>query len=170
MKVIEAIQNRRSIRLYQLKEVEKDKLQRVLEAARLAPSAANKQPWAFIVLDNPEVKEKLRRAYNPDWFVSAPIIIVACGLPHETWRRRDGEKYWKVDVAIALQNLVLAAWEEGLGTCWVANFNEKAAKKVLGIPRNVRIVAMTPLGYPAESKEPVSDRKTLEEIVHYNQW
>jgi nitroreductase len=82
----------------------------------------------------------------------------------------DGEEYWKVDIAIAMQNLVLAATELGLGTCWIAAFNEEAAKKALGIPEDVRVVAMTPLGYPDQEKGPVTRRKQLSTIVHYNQW
>lgn len=147
---------------------------RVLEAARLAPSAANRQPWSFIVVTDPKVKESLRSAYDKDWFISAPVIIVACAFPERAWVRRDGlvrrEKYWKVDVAIAIQNLVLAAWAEGLGTCWIGAFREKEVKRVLGIPPNVRVVAMTPLGYPTEEKGSITDRKPLEEIVHYDRW
>ncbi|MDW8033454.1 MAG: nitroreductase family protein [Nitrososphaerota archaeon] len=170
MNVFEVIEKRRSIRKYLEKNVEKDKILRILEAARLAPSAANRQPWDFIVVTDPEVKKKLGAAYPRDWFVNAPIIIIACATPAKAWTRRDGEEYWKVDVAIAMENLVLAAWEEGLGTCWIGAFDEQEVKKVLGIPQEVRVVAMTPLGYPAEDKGPVVDRKPLYEIVHYEHW
>jgi len=170
MDVFEAIRTRRSIRRYQKKPVEREKLLRVLEAARLSPSATNSQPWKFIVVTDPEVKESLRAAYNRDWFISAPVIIVGCALPDEAWVRHDGEEYWKVDLAIAMQSLVLAAWEQGLGTCWIGAFREEEVKKALGIPENVRVVAMTPLGYPAEEKGPVMDRKPLDEIVSYNHW
>lgn len=170
MEVSEAIRTRRSIRNYEDHPVENEKLLNVLEAARLSPSATNAQPWSFIVVTDPEVKEKLRCSYERDWFVSAPVIIVACALPDESWVRHDGEEYWKVDVSIAMQDLILAAWEEGLGTCWIGAFNEEEAKRALGIPEHVRVVAMTPLGYPAEEKGPVTDRKTLEEIVHYDRW
>ena len=102
MDVFEAIKTRRSIRKYQNKPVEQEKLSKVLEAARLSPSAANRQPWRFIVVTDPEVKEKLRAAYNRDWFISAPVIIVGCALPHKAWVRSDGEEYWKVDLAIAM--------------------------------------------------------------------
>jgi len=143
---------------------------RVLEAARLAPSAANRQPWSFIVVTDAKMRESLKSAYSPDWFISAPVVIVACTFPEKAWVRRDGEEYWKVDISIAMQNLILAAWEEGLGTCWIGAFNEKEAKSALGIPANVRVVAMTPLGYPAEHKGAVTDRKSLEEIVHCDRW
>ncbi len=170
MEVLEIIRRRRSIRRYKPDPVPEDKLRKVLEAARLAPSAANRQPWKFIVVRSPEVKEMLKEAYPASWFISAPVIIVACALPREAWVRNDGEEYWKVDVSIAMEHLVLEAVEEGLGTCWIGAFDEEAVKKVLGIPHDVRVVAMTPLGYPAESKEPVKDRKSLDKIVSYDHW
>lgn len=170
MNVLEAIRNRRSIRLFENKAVDRETLLKVLEAARLAPSAGNAQPWSFVVITDDNVKKSLRLAYDRDWFVTAPAIIVACSLPEKAWKRQDGEQYWKVDVSIAMQNLILVAQEEGLGTCWVASFDEKRVKNVLGIPRNVRVVAMTPLGYPAEQKGPVTERKSLEEIIHYEHW
>ncbi|MCW4020764.1 MAG: nitroreductase family protein [Candidatus Bathyarchaeota archaeon] len=170
MDVFEAIKTRRSIRSYETRPVEKEKLSKVLEAIRLSPSATNSQPWRFIVVKDSKVRESLRVAYDRDWFVSAPVIIVACAVPGDAWARHDGEEYWKVDVSIAMQDLVLAAWEEGLGTCWIGAFREEEAKQSLGIPENVRVVAMTPLGYPAEEKEPVTNRKSLEEIIRYNRW
>ncbi|RJS90915.1 nitroreductase [Candidatus Bathyarchaeota archaeon] len=170
MDVFEAIKTRRSIREYQEKPVEQEKLSKVLEAARLSPSAANKQPWKFIVVTDPKVKESLRSAYNKDWLISAPVIIVGCALPKEAWVRSDGEEYWKVDLAIAMQSLILEAWEQGLGTCWIGAFREDGVKKALGIPDDVRVVALTPLGYPAEEKGPVVRRKPLEEIVSYDHW
>lgn len=170
MDVLEAIRTRRSIRNYDNQPVENEKLLNVLEAVRLSPSATNAQPWSFIVVTDRGVKERLRSSFDKDWFVSAPVIIVACGLPGEAWVRHDGEEYWKVDVTIAMQDLILVAWEEGLGTCWIGAFNEEEAKRALGIPEHVRVVAMTPLGYPAEEKGPVADRKPLEEIIHYDRW
>lgn len=170
MDVFEVIRTRRSIRNYLDKPVEKDKLMRVLEAARLAPSAGNRQPWDFIVVTDPKIKEKLKSAYPRDWFSSAPVIIVACASPSKAWVRKDGEEYWKMDVAIAMQNLILAAWAEDLGTCWIGAFDEHETRRILNIPQEVRVVAMTPLGYPAEEKEPVTDRKPLSEIVHYEHW
>jgi nitroreductase len=170
MDVLEAIRTRRSIRSYESRPVEKEKLMDVLEAARLSPSATNGQPWSFIVVTDREVKERLRSSYGKDWFVSAPVIVVACALPDQAWVRHDGEEYWKVDVSIAMQDLILAAWEQGLGTCWIGAFREDEAKKALGIPRNVRVVALTPLGYPAEEKGPVANRKPMEQIVRYDHW
>ena len=170
MKVFDAICLRRSIRKYKSNPVEKAKLQRILEAGRLSPSAVNKQPWHFIVVTDSSVRESLRASYGQSWFVNAPIIIVVCADPSRAWVRRDGEEFWKVDGAIALQDMILCATEEGLGTCWIGAFSEEPARRVLKIPQNIRIVAMTPLGYPDESKKPVSDRKPLNEITHYEHW
>jgi len=170
MNVFEAIRARRSIQEYSSRPVEKENLDRVLEAGRPAPSAANRQPWHFIVVTDPSVREALRVSYEHDWFVNAPFIIAACADPDSAWVRRDGEEYWKVDVAMALQNMVLCAAEEGLGTCWIAAFNEEAARRVLKIPEKTRVVALTPLGYPEEMEGEVSDRKKLSETAHYEHW
>ena len=170
MKVFDAICLRRSIRKYKSDPVEKGKLERILEAGRLSPSAVNKQPWHFIVVRDPSVRESLRASYGQSWFVNAPLIIVVCADPNSAWVRRDGEEFWKVDAAIALQDMILCATEEGLGTCWIGAFSEEPARRVLKIPEKIRIAAMTPLGYADESKEPVSDRKPLKKITHYEYW
>jgi nitroreductase len=170
MNVFDTIRTRRSIRRYKTDPVEEEKLQRILEAGRLSPSAVNKQPWHFIVVRDPSVRESLRASYGQSWFVNAPLIIVVCADPSSAWVRRDGEEFWKVDAAIALQDMILCATEEGLGTCWIGAFSEEPARRVLKIPEKIRIAAMTPLGYADESKEPVSDRKPLKKITHYEYW
>jgi nitroreductase len=168
--VFEAVRTRRSIRKYKNKPVEKEKLFKILEAARLSPSACNNQHCHFIAVIDKEVREKLFPAYNRDWFVKAPVIIVVCSTPSKAWSRQDGEEYWKVDAAIAMQSMVLVAQELGLGTCWIAAFKEDRVKAALRLPEEVRPVALTPLGYPAEHKEPVKERKPMKEIVHYEYW
>ena len=170
MDVNEVIKVRRSIRKYKGKQVEEEKLFRVLEAGRLSPSAVNKQPWHFIVITDPEMREKMKEAYSRRWFYEAPVIIVVCVDPTIAWVRGDGEKFWKVDGTIAFQSMILQATEEGLGTCWIGAFHEAAVKKILGVPAHIRIVAMTPLGYPDEQKEKVIKRKNMEEILHTNKW
>jgi len=166
--VFEAIKRRRSIRKFEQKSVEKEKLMKVLEAARLAPSAMNRQPYVFIVTSDEEMIKKISSACNQKW--DAPIIIVICALPEKAWVRDDGEEYWKADSAIAMNNLSLQACEEDLGTCWIAAFDEQKIKEILGIVNEARIVAMTPLGYPAEKKGPVTNRKSISELVHYEKW
>jgi len=169
MEFYEVVRKRSSIRKYKDRPVEEEKLRRILEAARLAPSAANRQPWHFIVVRDPKVKEELKAAYGREWFYTAPVIICACGDPSSAWVRSDGKSYLDVDVAIAMEHLILAAAAEGLGTCWIGAFDEEAVKKALGIPEGISVIALTPLGYPAEEKgEKV--RKSTEDIVHYERW
>ena len=168
MDVNKAIKNRRSIRKYQQRVVEKEKLMKVLEAARLSPSAMNRQPYAFVVISNNETIEKISSACNQKW--DTAIIIVVCAFPEEAWVRDDGEEYWKADSAVAMTNISLQACAEGLGTCWIAAFKEDKIKKILGIKHEARVVAMTPVGYPAEKKGPVTDRKSIDELVHYERW
>lgn len=170
LNVLEAVRTRRSIRSFDDKLVEKDKLLKILEAARLSPSANNNQPSQFIIVSDKTIRESLLPAYAHQWFIKAPVIIVACSLPSNAWARQDGETYWKVDIAIAVQNMILVAHDLGLGTCWVAAFEEDEVKKVLDIPKGVRVIAMIPIGYPAEQKLSVIERKSLEEIIHYEHW
>ncbi|MCW4005457.1 MAG: nitroreductase family protein [Candidatus Bathyarchaeota archaeon] len=170
MDVFEAVQARRSIRSYQDKPVEEEQLQKLLEAARLSPSAVNRQPCEFIVIQAPEAKQRMQQAYPKNWFFTAPLIIVACADPQKAWQKKDNEEIWKIDAAIALQSLVLTATAQGLGTCWVCAFDEEKTKEILGIPSNIKVVAMTPVGYPAEEKGAITDRKPVSEMVHYNRW
>jgi nitroreductase len=170
LNVFEAVKTRRSIRKYTDKPVEKEKLLRILEAARLSPSANNNQHCHFVVVSDEAILERLLPAYKREWFVKAPIVIVACSYPSKAWSRMDGESYWKVDSAIAVENMILVAHEAGLGACWVAAFDENKVKEALRIPKEVRLIAMIPLGYPGEKKGPVTDRKSLDEIIHYEQW
>jgi len=164
MELYEVIHTRRSIRAYKRNSVEEDKLQRILDAAKSAPSAANRQPVHFIVVKNDEVKQKLKDAYSQRWFYTAPIIICACAIADKAWKRNDGKEYVDVDVAIAMDHLILAASAEGLGTCWIAAFKPEVVKEVLNIPDNIEPLVLTPLGYPETIPEPTY-RKQLSEIV-----
>lgn len=165
----ELIRKRYSVRAYRPDPIEDEKLAQVLEAARLAPTAANRQPFQLIVIHTAGRERELRRIYNSKWFVEAPIVICACGLPKEGWIRQDGLNYTMVDVAIAMDHLILAAAELGLGTCWIGAFNPEAAREVLGLPDDVEPIAFTPLGYPADQPRP-KKRKPLEELVRYEHW
>ncbi len=164
MDLYEVIRTRRSIRAYKRNSVEEDKLQRILDAAKLAPSAANRQPVHFIVVKNEEVKQKLKGAYSQRWFFTAPIIICACAITDKAWKRNDGKEYVDVDVTIAMDHLILAAFAEGLGTCWIAAFKPDVVKEALNIPDNMEPLILTPLGYPETIPEPTY-RKPLSEIV-----
>ncbi|ODS34410.1 MAG: putative nitroreductase [Candidatus Scalindua rubra] len=164
MELYEVLNKRRSIRAYKPTPVEDDKLRRILDAARLAPSAANRQPISFIVVKDNNIKQKLKDAYLRNGFLQRPIIICACGLPDKAWKRGDGKTYVDVDVTIAMDHLILAATAEGLGTCWIAAFKPKVIKEVLNIPNNIEPLVLTPLGYPEVIPEPTY-RKPLEEII-----
>ena len=164
------MRTRRSIRRYEARIVEEEKLSRILESARLSASANNNQPWHFVVVSEKVGKDRLFRAYPKDWFAKAPVVIVACCTPEAAWSRQDGETYWKVDMAVAVQNMILVAHELGLGTCWIGAFDEAKVKDALGIPKEVRVIALISLGYPAETKGSVTERKPLEEILHYERW
>jgi nitroreductase len=164
MDFYEVIQRRRSVRKYKSDPVDDDKLQRILNAARLAPSAANKQPISFIVVRDDKIKRRLRDAYSQEWFFTAPVIICACALPDKAWKRSDGKAYIDVDVAIAMDHLILAAAAEGLGTCWIAAFKPSVVKEVLNISDNIEPLILTPLGYPEVIPESTY-RKPLNEII-----
>lgn len=166
MDFYETVESRRSVRAYRADPVEEDKLERILEAARLAPSAANRQPVHFYVVTDAALRERLREAYSQDWFVQAPVIICACHRESEAWCRSDGKSYADVDLTIAMEHLILAATAEGLGTCWIGAFKPAPLRKILGIPPELEPVAMTPLGYPDEEPSP-RPRKALDEIVEF---
>ncbi len=159
MQVLQAILSRRSIRKYLKKPVEEDKLLRVLEAARWAPSSRNTQPWAFIVVRSEGMREKFKElAYGQNFILEAPVVIVVCSRNGSNW----------VNLGLTIQNICLEAYELGLGTCIVGWFDRRKAKELLDVPDGWNVAYLVPLGYPAES--PKSRRKKLEEIVHYEKW
>jgi len=166
MEFREVIRRRYSARAYKPDPVEEGKLEAVLEAARLAPTAANRQPVQFIVI-HPQGKEaELRRIYRPEWFWKAPLVIGVCAIPSQAWSRMDGKNYADVDATIAMDHLILAATDVGLGTCWIGAFDPAAAREVLGLPEGVEPVAFTPLGYPADEPKP-KQRKAISELVRH---
>ena len=169
MSILKIIQKRRSIRRYKKEPISEEVLQRVLEAARLAPSGKNFQPWKFIIVQDEELKKKLAVASAEQHFMAeAPVIIVACGFPEDSYSRLGRYmKSWPVDVTIALEHLILQATEEGLGTYWIGSFEEEEVKSILNVPEEVRVLALTPLGFPNE-EPPYRGRKRLDEIISYN--
>jgi nitroreductase len=170
MEFSELIRKRYSVRAYKPDPVEEEKLQQVLNAARLAPTAANRQPFQLIVIHTAGREAELKRIYGRDWFVHPPLIICACGVPGQGWVRRDDSKsYVDVDVAIAMDHLILEAANLGLGTCWIAAFNPDSAREVLGLPDDVEPIAFTPLGYAADELSG-KKRKPLDELVRYERW
>lgn len=169
MRFMELIQNRYSVRTYKPDPVEEEKLHQVLEAARLAPTAANRQPFRLLVVHTEGRQAELQRIYNREWFTQAPLVLCICAVANEGWVRMDGKPYVDVDVAIAFDHLVLAATDLGLGTCWIAAFDPAAARQVLALPDEMEPIAFTPLGYPADSPRP-KRRKALSDLVRYERW
>jgi nitroreductase len=169
MDFCELINKRYSVRAYKPDAVEEEKLQQVLEAARLAPTAANRQPFQLILLPTAGRKPELRRIYNREWFVQAPLVICICGVPSGAWVRMDGKSYVDVDVSIVMDHIILAATDLGLGTCWVGAFDPTAAREVLGLPEDVEPLAFTPLGYAADQLRP-KVRKPLSDLIRYEHW
>lgn len=171
MDLMEAIRTRRSIRTYKSTPIPEDALKEVLNAARLAPSADNAQPWKMVVVRDEQTKLKLAAASNGQKFIAqAPVVIVACGLPGEAYPSVGGYMSSEIiDAAIALDHLTLAAHDRGLGTCWIAAFKEEKVRALLGIPEDVKVVALTPLGYPDENPGR-TPRKNLEELVSFDRF
>jgi nitroreductase len=169
MDVFTAIRQRSSVRDYKATEVEEDKVKKILEAARLSPSASNRQDWKFIVVRNKETKKKLAKAaFGQSFIAEAPVVIVACGTNPEAMLA-CGQPMHTVDVSIAFAYMILQAYELGLGTCWIGAFKEDETKKILNIPEHVRVVAMTPLGYPDQPPSQKS-RKSLDQIVCFEKY
>jgi nitroreductase len=175
---MDVLKARKSVRSYIDKEVEEAKLMKMLEAARIAPSWANKQCWSYIIIkDKPKIRELACGLAN-SWLKKAPVVVVECGNPKESGSR-DGKDYHLVDVAISMEHLVLAATDLGLGTCWIGVFDEVKVKQLLGVPEDIRVIALTPVGYASDeglraklTKGFVRSgkRKSIEEIVHYDKW
>ena len=171
MSVLDVIKERRSVRSYKPDPIPEDVLQRVLDAARFSPSGKNLQPWKFILVNDENLKRRLAEASVGQYFVAeAPLVIVACAFPDKCYSRMGNYmKSWPVDVAIAIEHLMLQAQEEGLGTCWIGAFEEEDVKAILDIPEGVRVLALTPVGYTTENPAP-RGRKSLEEIISYNSY
>lgn len=169
MEYFELIRRRYSVRAYRPEPVEDEKLQAVLESARLAPTAANRQPFQLIVIHTRGREAELRRIYHREWFTQAPIVLCAAGVRRDGWIRTDSRSYLDVDIAIVMDHLILAATDLGLGTCWIAAFKAAAARELLGLPDHVEPLIFTPLGYPADQPGP-KERKPLADLVRYERW
>jgi len=180
MEFSDVIKYRTSLRNYSNKEVEENKITYILECARFAPSQRNKQSWRFIVIKNKEtIAQIAKTSLINRWLKTAPVLIIACADPTLS-ATRNNINYYIIDVSIALEHLILAATDVGLGTCWIGEYNEEKVKELLEIPKRIRVIALTPIGYPRGTKGIIETitttllrskkRKTLNEIVHCDHW
>jgi len=176
MDVHQAIRCRRSVRSYSPRPVPEAVMERMRAALRSAPSACNFQPWHFIFVTDADLRRKVAQACcDQFWMAEAPVIIVGCGLPQTAYKHMGGRhSSVDIDVAIAIDHLTLAAVSEGLGTCWIGAFDEQQIKQLLGIPPTVKVVALTPLGYPASADliAPLEEgrRKPAAEVFSSDRW
>ena len=148
------LETRFSARSYQSKEVEKEKLDYILECARLSPSACNLQPWKFIIAKSADAKQKVIESYQRDWFSEAYCYIVVCGNHNEAWKRSDGKISTDIDISIAATNICLAVAELGLATCWIGNFKMEILSKNFNLPTYIEPVAIFPITYPKVGCKP----------------
>jgi len=171
MEFYEVIEKRKSVRKYKPTKIPENILKRILEAGRIAPSAKNIQPWKFIVITDPEIKKEIAEASRGQHFMAeADVIICGCALEKIAWGRMGGYmSSFAVDLTIAMDHMILAAANEGLGTCWIGAFEEKKVKEILNVPDDVRVVALTPVGYPAEDPKD-RGRKAFSEIISYERY
>ena len=172
MNFLELAKSRFSCRSYLSKPVEKEKLLQVMEAARIAPSAVNIQPWLFyVVCEDKEMLAKMHKSYHREWFKTAPVVIVCCADKEKAWKRAaDGKNHSDIDISIAIDHITLAATDLGLCTCWVCNFYVDKVSEFLNLPENIEPVALIPLGYSemtAATNRFENTRKPFDEVVKF---
>lgn len=170
MDFLELAKKRYSCRNFKPDAVEEFKLMKIIEAARVAPSAVNYQPWHFYVVQNPANRTRILEAYPREWMRSAPVLIVACGNKQTSWKRADGKEHLEIDLGIAIDHLILQAVDLGLGTCWVCNFQAKKLSDVLCLPPHMEALAIIPIGYPQnepDTERHSTKRKPIDEIVSW---
>lgn len=165
MTLVDVILSRRSVRRYEPRPIPEETMKIILETARLAPSAINRQPWHFIVITEPKLKEQLSQGRYNKFLKDAAAVIAGCG----EYSNSPLDRWVPIDVTIAMENMVIAAWSLGVGSCWIGDFDEKQVKELLGIPENVKVLALLSMGYPAE-RPPQREKKPLEKIVHYDKF
>jgi len=169
---LELAKARYSVRNYLDRQVEEDKLNYVVECGRIAPSAANFQPWHIIVIRELEIRRRMV-TYPRPFFLEAPVILVICGDHNLGWKRRDGKDHTDIDAAIITDHMTLAATEQGLGTCWICNFDAVQCREILQLPANIEPIVCLTLGYPGKEPDDRARhlvRKEMKEIIHLENW
>lgn len=171
MEFTDLIRSRSSVRSYDpARPVERAVLERILEAGRLAPTAANRQPERFLVISSPEMLAKVRASYSKPWFNDAPHVLIVIGKVGDAWSREpDGYNSLETDLTIAMDHMILAATNEGVATCWIAAFHLDVLRPALGLADDEKVFAITPLGYPREGEPGTREkkRKPLSEVVRF---
>lgn len=170
MDVFEAIATRKSVRAFRDTDVSEEKITHLLEAARLAPSASNRQEWRFVVVRDPSRKKELSLAARGQEFVGAAPVVLACCAETDGHVMACGQLCYPIDVAIAIDHITLCAAAEGLGTCWIGAFDEDRVKAVLGIPPEIRVVGLLPVGHAQDPTRVAKKRLSLEQITRYERW
>lgn len=165
------VNNRYSCRDYDPEQPVSTKLiESIVDAARLAPSACNRQPWTFVVVTDSETRQRILAKSRPA-FLQAPVVIVACGHHEDAWHRpADNKDHTDVDLSIAVEHICLAATARGLATCWVCSFDVDTTRATLGLPENVEPMALIPVGYPTDKQVPEKKRKNLSEILRWEKF
>ncbi len=165
----ELVKTRYSVRSYHENKVDRTLIKEVVNAGRLAPSAANRQPWRFVVVDEDEVLDKIKPSYRRDWFSKVPGIIIVYGNHNESWKRSfDSKDHCDIDIAIAVDHMSLMATELGLGTCWVCHFNPDVINDIIKNDEGLEPIAILTIGYPVDAKAPEKLRKDLDEVISFN--
>lgn len=173
MNLLHLAKKRYSCRSFLDKPIDKYLILNVLEAGRVAPSAANKQPWIFIVVNEQPLLRQIKSCYGKSWIESAPAVIVICGNHTTSWKRDDGKDHCDIDIAIATDHITLAATDAGLGTCWVCKFDAGKCASILGLPPDIEPMVLLPIGFPADTGNPdrhESQRLASDKIIRWNGW
>jgi len=170
MEVYQAITRRKSVRAFTSQEVSEEVVTRLLEAARIAPSASNRQEWRFVVVRDPEMRKQLAAAACAQGFIADAPVVLACCAETDGHQMACGQACYPIDVAIAIDHITLCATAEGLGTCWIGAFHEEPVRELLGIPPEIRVVELLPIGYPQDPSPVQKRRLPLDQIVKYERW
>ncbi|HBM74913.1 MAG TPA: nitroreductase [Clostridiaceae bacterium] len=166
MELFDVLEKRHSVRAYKEKDVEEWKIKKILNAAVIAPTAANRQAFKIVVIKTKGRENELKKIYGSDWFSKAPVVIGIFSVPGKAWTKSSGKNYGDVDAAIVMDHIILSATDLGLGTCWIGAFNSDNAKKMLFPDEDAEPIAFTPIGYPADT-EFKKIRKDINELVFY---
>lgn len=172
MKLDKLFLERKSVRSFLNKKIDRSIIIQLLDAARVAPSAVNYQPWRFFVCTSDDIKQKITESYHRKWFATAPLYIVACADKSQSWKRASDQKdHGNIDVAIAITHLMLKATELGLGTCWVCNFDVDILNDALNLDKVLEPVAIIPIGYPSSEASPKEEQsKKRKSIDEFTEW